>query len=113
MTVRAEAGPARLQGSRVRYGELLIKGLLGFCALISVATTIGIIAALFIPAFEFFQEVSIVDFLTGTEWAPLFEPALFGVIPLVVGTHLGDVLGGADRDSLRARVGDLPQRVRE
>ena len=24
--------------------------------------------------------------MTGTEWAPLFEPALFGVVPLVIGT---------------------------
>jgi phosphate transport system permease protein len=86
LSVRAEAAPARLQSGRVRYGELLVKGLLGLCALISVATTLGIIAALFIPAFEFFQDVSIVDFVTGTEWAPLFEPALFGVVPLVVGT---------------------------
>ena len=86
MAVRAETAPLRLRSSRTRYGELVIKGLLGFCALISVATTVGIIAALFIPAFEFFQEVSIVDFLTGTEWAPLFEPALFGVVPLIVGT---------------------------
>jgi phosphate transport system permease protein len=83
----AEAASApRLRSGRVRYGELLVKGLLGACALISVATTVGIIAALFLPAFEFFQEVSIVDFLTGTEWAPLFEPALFGVVPLVAGT---------------------------
>jgi phosphate transport system permease protein len=86
MTVRAETAPLRLRSSRTRYGELVIKGLLGLCALISVLTTVGIIAALFIPAFEFFQEVSIVDFLTGTGWAPLFEPALFGVVPLIVGT---------------------------
>ena len=86
MSARAEAAPARLQSGRVRYGELLVKGLLGLCAIISVATTIGIIAALFIPAFEFFQDVSIVDFVTGMEWAPLFEPALFGVVPLIVGT---------------------------
>ena len=86
MAVRAETAPLRLRSSRTRYGELVIKGLLGLCALISVLTTIGIIAALFIPAFEFFQEVSLVDFLTETEWAPLFEPALFGVVPLVVGT---------------------------
>ena len=86
MAVRAETAPLRLRSSRTRYGEVVIKGLLGFCALISVATTVGIIAALFIPAFEFFQEVSIVDFLTGREWAPLFEPALFGVVPLIVGT---------------------------
>ena len=86
MAVRAETAPLRLRSSRTRYGELVIKGLLGLCALISVLTTVGIIAALFIPAFEFFQEVSIVDFLTQTEWAPLFEPALFGVVPLIVGT---------------------------
>ncbi len=87
MAVRAEtAGPVRLRASRKRYGETVVKGLLGLCALISVATTVGIIAALFLPAFEFFSEVSIIDFLTGTEWAPLFEPALFGVVPLIVGT---------------------------
>ncbi|MDX6422907.1 MAG: phosphate transport system permease protein [Gaiellaceae bacterium] len=86
MAVRAETAPLRLRSSRTRYSELVIKALLGLCALISVLTTVGIIAALFIPAFEFFQEVSIVDFLTGTEWAPLFEPALFGVVPLIVGT---------------------------
>ena len=89
MAVRADvvvAPPVRLRASRTRYGEIVVKALLGLCALISVATTVGIIAALFLPAFEFFSEVSIVDFLTGTEWAPLFEPALFGVVPLVVGT---------------------------
>jgi phosphate transport system permease protein len=87
VAVRAEAAaPVRLRATRKRYGEVVVKGLLGLCALISVATTVGIIAALFIPAFEFFQDVSIVDFLTGTEWAPLFEPALFGVLPLIVGT---------------------------
>ena len=86
MAARAEAPPVRLRAGRVRYGELLVKGLLGVCALISVATTVGIIAALFLPAYEFFQDVSVREFVTGTEWAPLFEPALFGVLPLVVGT---------------------------
>jgi phosphate transport system permease protein len=54
--------------------------------LVSVATTVGIVIALFEPAIEFFGEISIVDFLTGTEWAPLFEPASFGVLPLIAGT---------------------------
>ena len=66
----------------------MVKGVLALCALISVATTVGIVVALFVPAFEFFQEISIVDFLTGTEWAPLFEPAHFGVLQLVSGTLL-------------------------
>jgi phosphate transport system permease protein len=51
-----------------------------------VATTVGIVVALFVPAIEFFQDVSIVDFLTGTDWAPLFEPPSFGVLPLIAGT---------------------------
>ena len=65
----------RLRAKRRRYGEDVVKGVLAVCALISVATTVGIVIALFVPAFEFFQEISIVDFLTGTNWSPLFEPA--------------------------------------
>ena len=78
----------RLRAQRRRIGEDVVKGVLFLCALISVATTVGIVIALFVPAFEFFQDVSIADFLTGTEWAPLFEPASFGVLPLVSGTLL-------------------------
>jgi phosphate transport system permease protein len=82
----ASVAAPSLRASRRRYGETVIKALLALCALISVATTVGIVLALFLPAIEFFQDVSIVEFLTGREWAPLFEPALFGVLPLIVGT---------------------------
>jgi phosphate transport system permease protein len=85
--VTAGAEP-RLRARRRRYGEDVVKVLLGICALISVATTIGIVVALFLPAFEFFGEISIVDYLTGTDWSPLFEPPRFGVLPLVAGTLL-------------------------
>ncbi len=64
----------------------MIKGLLALCALVSVATTLGIVLALFLPAFQFFQEVNFLDYITGTEWAPLFLQANFGVIPLIAGT---------------------------
>ncbi|MBD0347921.1 MAG: phosphate ABC transporter permease subunit PstC [Thermoleophilia bacterium] len=77
-----------LRAPRRRWGEDVIKGALALCALLSVATTIGIVAALFLPAFEFFEEISIVDFITGTNWAPLFAPSSFGVLPLVAGTLL-------------------------
>jgi phosphate transport system permease protein len=63
-------------------------GVLALCAFLSVATTVGIVVALFEPAIEFFREVSIADFVTGTVWAPLFEPQHFGVLPLVVDTLL-------------------------
>ena len=80
--------PLRLRASRRRWGEDVVKVVLALCAFVSVATTVGIVVALFVPAIEFFREVSIVDFLTGTEWAPLFEPPSFGVLPLVAGTLL-------------------------
>jgi phosphate transport system permease protein len=77
---------ARIHRTGRRYGEDVIKGVLALCALVSVATTVGIVAALLEPAVEFFGEVNPIDFLTGTNWSPLFEPASFGAVPLVVGT---------------------------
>lgn len=56
------------------------------CALISIATTVGIVLALLVPAISFFREVGLVDFVTGTRWAPLFADPDFGIIPLVAGT---------------------------
>ena len=85
-TQEAAPQPLRLGLARRRWGEDVVKGVLALCALVSVATTVGIVVALFIPAIEFFEEISIVDFLTGTNWAPLFEPASFGVLPLIAGT---------------------------
>jgi phosphate transport system permease protein len=88
-TTDLTAGAApQLRAKRRRYGEDVVKGFLFVCALISVVTTVGIVIALFVPAFEFFQEISIVDFFTGKDWSPLFEPAHFGVLPLIGGTLL-------------------------
>ena len=85
-TVGAQPAPIRLRAEGRRWGELVVKAILALCALVSVATTIGIVIALLLPSIEFFREVSIVDFLTGDRWAPLFTPASFGVQPLLVGT---------------------------
>lgn len=75
-----------LAPARRRRGETLIKGALGVCALVSVATTLGIVAALLQPSIEFFREVSFREFFTGDRWAPLFTPQSFGIQPLLVGT---------------------------
>jgi phosphate transport system permease protein len=80
------AAPVRIHRTGRRWGEVAVKGVLALCALLSVVTTIAIVAALLEPAIEFFGEISLWDFLTGTDWSPLFEPASFGVIPLAVGT---------------------------
>ncbi|HET9323937.1 MAG TPA: phosphate ABC transporter permease subunit PstC [Gaiellaceae bacterium] len=80
--------PLRLRATRRRWGEDVVKVVLALCALVSVATTVGIVVALFLPAFEFFGQVSVREFLTGRNWAPLFEPPSFGVLPLIAGTLL-------------------------
>jgi phosphate transport system permease protein len=76
----------QLTVSRRRWGEALIRGALFGCASLSVLTTIAIFVALIGPSIDFFREVPVGDFLFGTDWAPLFKPASFGVLPLVVGT---------------------------
>jgi phosphate transport system permease protein len=71
-----------------RVVEWVVERTLFFCAVISVLTTIGIVAVLAFETFGFLREVPIVEFLTGTEWTPLFADPRFGVLPLVVGTTL-------------------------
>jgi phosphate transport system permease protein len=68
--------------------EWIIERLLFLCAALSVLTTAGIIIVLAVETFEFLREVPVLEFLTGTEWTPLFATQRFGVLPLVVGTML-------------------------
>ena len=86
LTAGAQPEPIRLRATGTRWSEVVVKASLALCALVSVATTIAIIIALLEPSIEFFREISIVDFFSGDRWAPLFEPASFGVQPLLVGT---------------------------
>jgi phosphate transport system permease protein len=76
----------RLGVARPRYGELAIRAVLALCAFLSILTTIGIVVALLEPTIDFFGEVSLTEFFTGTEWSPLFSEPSFGVLPLVGAT---------------------------
>jgi phosphate transport system permease protein len=71
-----------------RPAERGIEWALFLCALLSIGTTIGIIAVLAVETVAFFREVPLVAFLFGTEWTPLFSTPRFGVLPLVAGTTL-------------------------
>jgi phosphate transport system permease protein len=82
----AAGGSSGLTAARPRHGEKVIAGLLGMCALLSVATTAGIVLALLGPTIEFFREQSMVEFFTGTTWSPLFADPRYGVLPLVSAT---------------------------
>ena len=82
------SGTPVLGTARRRWHEDVIKAVLFGAAAISVLTTIGILLSLLEGTFEFFGEVGVWEFITGTEWAPLFSEPSFGVIPLVTGTLL-------------------------
>jgi phosphate transport system permease protein len=76
-----------------RPGETIILVGLGLAATVSVATTVGIVISVLLPAIDFFRAVSIKDFLTGTDWAPNFSPRSFGVLPIVSGTLVVTAIG--------------------
>ncbi|WP_100445585.1 phosphate ABC transporter permease subunit PstC [Glycomyces xiaoerkulensis] len=79
-------GLPNLRPSSPRYGEKIIFGILAGSAVISVATTVAIVLSLIMPSLDFFRDVSIVEFLTGTEWSAGFQDAQYGVLALLSGT---------------------------
>ena len=83
----------RLSRNALRnIGERLIEGLLLAAAVVSVLTTLGIVYVLVSESIHFFSNVSIVDFLTDTQWTPLFDDAHFGIMVLVSGTVVSSVV---------------------
>ncbi|HXE75203.1 MAG TPA: phosphate ABC transporter permease subunit PstC [Candidatus Xenobia bacterium] len=58
------------------------------CGLMSIVTTLGIIAVLLGETVAFFEEVSFAQFFADTQWTPLFAQKHFGVWPLVTATLL-------------------------
>ncbi|EGD46086.1 phosphate ABC transporter, inner membrane subunit PstC [Ruminiclostridium papyrosolvens DSM 2782] len=71
---------------RMRVSNVIARNILFLFAIITILTTIGIIASLLKDSIGFFSNVSITDFLFGRKWTPLFSEPSFGVLPLVMGT---------------------------
>jgi phosphate transport system permease protein len=68
--------------------EKLIQIALLLAATVSILTTIGIVFSLLSETIAFFSEVSIIEFLTETEWTPLFSIKKYGIWPLLLATLL-------------------------
>lgn len=73
-------------------GEYGIEAILFMCAALSVLTTLGIVGVLIEESLLFFSEVSLFDFLTDTQWTPLFTEKHFGILPLLSGTLLTSII---------------------
>ncbi|HEY5633389.1 MAG TPA: phosphate ABC transporter permease subunit PstC [Burkholderiaceae bacterium] len=69
-----------------RYTEKLVEAVLFAAAFVSVLVTAGIVYILVSESIVFFRQVPILDFLTDTQWTPLFDDAHFGIMVLLSGT---------------------------
>ena len=83
----------RLAHNAMRHWkERLIEALLLGAAAVSVLTTLGIVYVLVSESVQFFSQVSMVDFLTDTQWTPLFDDAHFGIMVLISGTLVSSLV---------------------
>jgi len=80
----AESALSQVALRRVR--ERMIEFLLFLAALSSIVITLGIVTILVYESEQFFRHVSIVEFLTDTQWTVLFAEPHYGIMPLVTGT---------------------------
>ncbi|MCM2283126.1 MAG: phosphate ABC transporter permease subunit PstC [Bdellovibrionaceae bacterium] len=71
-----------------RMRERTIEFLLLLAASSSIFVTLSIVFILVAESLPFFQHVSLREFLTSTEWTPMFYDPKFGILPLVAGTFL-------------------------
>lgn len=67
-----------------RFAELFLFS----AAASSILITLGIVSILLVESSTFFAHVSIWQFLTDTQWTPLFADAHFGILPLFCGTFV-------------------------
>jgi len=85
-----EALPASLTARKIR--ERMIEFAMFLCALSSIAITLGIVGILLFESWQFFATISLIDFVTDTQWTVLFENPHYGIMPLVAGTLVTSVV---------------------
>lgn len=84
--VVARASKSLRYDYRRHLKERVIEMLLLMAAFFSVFITFAIIYMLISESLAFFEHVSLREFLTDTQWTPLFDDAHYGILPLVSGT---------------------------
>lgn len=72
--------------------EQIIKFVFGSFAVLSIGTTVGIVLSLIYETIEFFAEVPLWDYLTDTQWTPLFTNPQYGIFVLISATVLTSVI---------------------
>ena len=101
--------PARLAVERI------VRFFLVSCASLAILTTLGIVLSVLFESVRFFQQVSIVEFITGTQWSPqtairadqVGSSGSFGAVPLFLGTLLISFIAMLVAVPFRPHVGYL------
>lgn len=69
-----------------KYKETIAKYMFGLAAITSVLSVLLICIFLFANGIPAMNKVGIFDFLLGKKWAPINEPASFGIFPMIIGS---------------------------
>lgn len=80
------------RGLAFRLRERSIELFLFLSACLAIVATAGIVFTLVYESWTFFKIVSLKEFLTSTEWTPLFDNPRYGILPLVCGTVMTTVV---------------------
>ena len=86
--VRAVIRPSESFLRRRRWTDAAMRHVLFAAASLSVFVTLGIVYVLVSESLVFFAHVPLVEFLTDTQWTPLFTNARYGILPLLSGTMM-------------------------
>lgn len=78
-----------MKKSKEKLFALIIK----FLTLFSVLILAFIVLFIFKESVVFFEEVSIIDFITGKTWNPLDSPDKLGILPVILGTIYVSLVG--------------------
>ena len=76
---------AKIKAARKRTDKI-VEAILFSAAAVSVFTTLAIVYILVKESVVFFSTISFKDFLTDSQWTPLFDDAHFGIFVLLAGT---------------------------
>lgn len=86
-STRQDLRPPLLRAARERLVEIPLV----LAALVSIFTTVGIVGVLAFETYQFFTVVPLWQFVTDTQWTPLFSDKHFGIVVLLSATLITSV----------------------
>ncbi|MEZ5995724.1 MAG: phosphate ABC transporter permease subunit PstC [Hyphomonadaceae bacterium] len=77
---------------RARPLERAVEALLFLSAALAIAVVVGILYTVISESLHFFSHVPFSEFVSDTQWTPLFQDAHYGIAPLLSGTFMSTLV---------------------